>query len=151
MFSTCKKHSRIREDTKNKQTKKSIPSRTLLEWKKVFNELFRTQRPGLPRTCRPWNYLLQKQDDPHEHLRAELFQREERAGRPDEDFGLPVSHVVLKAALLDQLPDGLFVRREVVVGPGEFRDHLVPGRKTAGRDEGRTTMWSRGMQKNTIP
>lgn len=72
-------------------------------------------------------YLLQEEDDPHEHLGVQFLQGEESSRRADEDLGLAVSDVVLKAVTLDELLHSIFVRREVVVRPSEFRDHLVPG------------------------
>lgn len=71
-------------------------------------------------------HLLQEDDDPLEHLGALLLQAKKRARRAHKHFGLPVGHVVVKAAALQEPLDGLLVRGEVVVGPRELRDHFVP-------------------------
>lgn len=70
--------------------------------------------------------LLKEEDYSPNHFVPLLLQAEECAWRADEHLGLAVGHVVLEAAALHQPLHCLFVRREVVIGPRELRDHLVP-------------------------
>lgn len=57
----------------------------------------------------------------------QLLQGEQGSRRADENLGLAVSNVMLKSMTLYELLHSVFVRREVMVWPSEFRDHLVPG------------------------
>lgn len=56
----------------------------------------------------------------------QLLQGEQSSRRADENLGLAISNVVLKSMTLYELLHSIFVRREVMVWPSEFRDHLVP-------------------------
>lgn len=89
--------------------------------------------------------LLKEEDYSPNHFVPLLLQAEECAWRADEHLGLAVGHVVLEAAALHQPLHCLFVRREVVIGPRELRDHLVPeGAKW--RQRGSNISWP----KNTL-
>ena len=70
--------------------------------------------------------LLKEEDYSPNHFVPLLLKAEEGARRADEHLGLAVGHVVLEAAALHQPLHCLFVRRKVVIGPRELRDHLVP-------------------------
>lgn len=65
-------------------------------------------------------HLLEEEDDPLDHFGPLLLQAEQGARRADEDFGFAVRHVVFKPAAMQQLLHGVFVRRQVVVRPGEL-------------------------------
>ena len=70
--------------------------------------------------------LLKEENDSPNHFGPLLLQAEEGAWRADEHLRLAVRHVLLEAAALQQLLYRLFFRWEVVIGPRELRDHLVP-------------------------
>lgn len=46
--------------------------------------------------------LLEEEDDPLDHLGPLLLQAEEGARRADEDLGLAVGHIVVKATALQE-------------------------------------------------
>lgn len=90
---------------------------------------------GAPRT-----HLLQEEDDALHHLRPLLLQGEECARRADEDLRVPVRGIMLEATGPQQPHHGLTVRRQLVVWPGELRDHFVSGEDREG-GVGRRCVW----------
>lgn len=72
--------------------------------------------------------LLQKEDDPLHHLCPLLLQTEDGSRGANKHFGLAVGHVVFEPTTLQQTFHRLLIRRQVMVGPGELGDHLIPKR-----------------------